>query len=185
MIKLLADILPLAAFFIAYKFAGLITATIALVVATILAVAVLYAVERKISLVPLISALVVALFGLLTIMSGNPLFIKIKPTIINCLFASILLGGAYFNKGLLKFVFAGDAFKSVFSLTDAAWVKLSIRWGIFFLCLAVLNELIWRNFPEPFWVKFKVFGMLPLTMGFALLQMPFIKRHSHDAGERS
>jgi intracellular septation protein len=172
-IKFLCEIVPLAVFFICYKYLGLLPATAALVVATMVAIPVLYTLERKIPMVPLFSALLLTFFGALTLFSGNPVFIKIKPTIINSLFAAILLGGVWCNKGLLKHI-AGNAMP----LTDEGWIKFSFRWGMFFLCLAVLNEVIWRNFPEAFWVKFKVFGMLPLTLIFTAFQFPLIKKYS-------
>lgn len=172
-IKFLCDVVPLAVFFIGYKYYGLIEATAALVGATLISVIALYALERKIPMVPLVSAIILGFFGALTVLSGDPLFIKIKPTIINSLFAIVLLGGVYFKKGLLKYVMG-----AAIPLSDDAWIKFSLRWAFFFIFLAILNEVIWRNFPEAFWVKFKVFGMLPLTLIFTALQIPFIKRNA-------
>ena len=174
-VKLLSEFLPLAVFFITYKYYGLINATAALVIVTFITLTVYYLVHRTIPIATLISALLVGFFGFLTYYSGNPLFIKIKPTIINSAFALILIGGAVFKKGLLK-----PLMGSVFQLSDKHWIQLSLRWGFFFIGLAILNECIWRHYPEAFWVKFKVFGMLPLTMLFAMLQMPFILKHSTE-----
>lgn len=174
-VKFLCDVVPLAIFFIGYKYYGLIEATAALIVATMIAVPVLYFLERKIPVIPLVSAAILGLFGTITVLSGDSTFIKIKPTIINSLFATILLGGVYYKKGFLKSLMG-----SMIELPDHAWLTLSLRWGLFFLGLAVLNEVIWRNFSESFWVSFKVFGMMPLTLIFAALQVPFIMRHSNN-----
>lgn len=163
---------PLAVFFLSYKFYGLIPATGALLVSTLVALAVTYIYERKVPVMPLVSAVVLTLFGALTIASGNPMFIKLKPTVVNLTFAIILLGGVYYRKGLLKYVMG-----AALPLTEEGWLKFSFRWGMLFLGLACLNEIIWRNFPEEFWVKFKVFGMFPLTIVFLLTQIPFLKKH--------
>lgn len=170
--KFILDLLPLAAFFIAYQFGDLMTATMAIMVATLFSLIVTYGLEKKIALNPLISGLLVGIFGGLTLALQDDTFIKMKPTLVNLLFAAILLGGmAFFKKPLLKYLL-----EMAFHLTDEGWNKLTFRWGIFFLFLAILNELIWRNFPEAFWVNFKVFGVLPLTMLFMALQFPLIKR---------
>jgi intracellular septation protein len=170
--KLLLDFAPLAAFFVAYKFGGVMEATIALMVTTTISMAIVYALERKIALAPLITGGVVMVMGGLTVALQDPAFIKIKPTIVNSLFALILLGGVMIGKrGLLKYVL-----DVAFQLTDEGWRVLSRRWGFFFVFLAVLNEIIWRNFSEDFWVNFKVFGMLTLTMGFAISQIRAMER---------
>jgi intracellular septation protein len=113
----------------------------------------------------------VVVFGGLTLWLQNETFIKLKPTIIYVLFAVVLLGGLAFGKSLLGYVF--DA---VFKLTDEGWRKLTLRWGLFFVVLAVLNEIVWRSVSTDTWVTFKVFGFLPLTFLFALAQMPLINR---------
>ncbi len=171
--KIILDILPLAAFFISYQLGGLMTATIAIMAATSLSLLILYVMERKLSLNPLISGILVGIFGGLTLFFDNAIFIKMKPTLVNLLFAAILIGGLLFlKKPLLKYML-----EIAFQLTEEGWQKLTMRWGIFFILLAAVNEVIWRNFSEEFWVNFKVFGMMPLTMIFMLSQLPLIKRH--------
>ena len=173
-VKLLLDFAPLGVFFAAYKLADIMTATVALVIATAITLAIIYAVERKIALAPLISGVLVAVMGGLTVLLDNELFIKVKPTLLNLAFSAVLLTGVYaFKKGLLKYVL-----EMAVSLTDAGWLLLSKRWGFFFLFLAGLNEVIWRSFPTEFWVNFKVFGMFTLTIGFALSQWKLMERYS-------
>ena len=156
-----------------YKFSAaehpIMPATIALVVVTFVALAINYVVTKKVALMPLLSALVLSAFGLLTIFSGNEIFIKIKPTLINLLFATILLFGYFTKKPLLKMLL-GNAF----IISDSAWIHLSLRWSGFFIFLAILNEFIWRNFPTDFWVQFKVFGILPISIIFTFLQIPYL-----------
>lgn len=172
--KFLLDLAPLGAFFIGYRIGGLMLATMLIIGVTLLSLALVYITERKIALSPLITGVVVTVFGVLTLWLNDEHFIKIKPTIINCLFATILLAGAYgFRKGFLKYLF-----EMAFQLTDEGWRVLSARWGFFFLFLAGLNEFIWRNFPTDFWVNFKVFGMLTCTILFTASQLPLIKRHT-------
>ncbi|HEU5046943.1 MAG TPA: septation protein A [Rickettsiales bacterium] len=169
-LKLVLDLAPLAAFFTAYKLYGLFAATTVIIVLTLLSLAIIYVVERRIALAPLITAIVVAIFGGLTLYLHDETFIKVKPTLVNLVFAAILLGGCAAKKGLLKHVFG-----SAFSLTPQGWLALSRRWGLFFLSMAVLNECVWRNVPTPIWVDFKVFGILGLTMVFAVAQTGFIR----------
>lgn len=171
--KLVLDFAPLAAFFLAYKFGDVMLATAVLIVATCLSLGIIYAVERTLAPAPLITGVVVALFGGLTLLFDDEAFIKLKPTIVNCIFAAILLGGAYgWGKGLLKVVL-----DMAISMNDRGWLILSKRWGFFFLFLAGLNEVIWRNFPTEFWVNFKVFGMFTLTMVFAVAQIGLLNRY--------
>lgn len=178
-LKLLLDFAPLGMFFLGYKFADMMTATLLLIAATCVSLAVIYAVERKIAMAPLISGVLVALLGGLTILLNDELFIKVKPTLLNLVFATLLLGGVFlFRRGLLKYVL-----DVALTLSDAGWLILSRRWGFFFLFLAVLNEVIWRNFPTEFWVNFKVFGMFTLTMVFALSQIRLIERYSIEPAE--
>jgi intracellular septation protein len=155
-------------------------ATATFIVATVLALIVSYALTRKLPLMPFVTAIVVVVFGGLTLWLKDDTFIKIKPTIIYCLFGGVLLGGLLFGKSLMGYVF--DA---VFKLDDAGWRKLTIRWGLFFLGLAVLNEIVRHYVSTDTWVSFKVFAILPITFVFALLQMRLIARHSledKDAG---
>lgn len=174
-LKMFLDIAPLAVFFICYKFFDLFAATAGIMVTTIISLIITYCHEKKISIMPLVSGIVIAVFGTLTLVLHDDVFIKMKPTIVNMIFSSLLLGGVYFNKPLLKY-----AMDSAFKLSDEGWRLLSLRWGWFFLFLAVLNEFIWRNFPEEFWVNFKVFGMFTLTIIFTMLQMPLIKKHLQE-----
>lgn len=173
LLQFMRDFLPLLTFFAVYKLSGhehpIIPATIALIITTFIALVVNYIFTRKIAKMPLFSALVLGFFGSLTIYSGNEIFIKIKPTLINLLFASILFFGYFNEKPLLK-----TLLESAFQLSNKAWMSLSLRWGMFFVFLAILNEIIWRNFSTDFWVQFKVFGILPITIAFTILQIPFI-----------
>lgn len=172
-LKLALDFAPLLAFFLGYKFGTLAHATVALIAATAASLAIIYVYERKVAMAPLISGLLVAALGGLTLMLNDERFIKMKPTFVNLAFAAVLLIGVYgFKKGLLKYVL-----DVAFSLTQQGWIILSRRWGFFFLFLAVLNEIIWRSFPTDFWVSFKVFGMLTLTILFTLSQIRLIQRY--------
>jgi intracellular septation protein len=172
-LKFICDFLPLLIFFFVYKASSdpkpIIPATIALVITTFIALTINYIVTKKIAKMPLFSALILGFFGLLTVFSGNDLFIKIKPTLINLLFAAILIFGCFAKKPLLKMLL-GHAF----IINDKAWLKLSMRWAFFFIFLAILNEFIWRNFSTDFWVQFKVFGILPLSIAFTLSQIPYL-----------
>jgi intracellular septation protein len=148
-------------------------ATAVFIAATLLALVISFALTRKLSLMPFVTAVIVVIFGGLTLWLHNDTFIKIKPTIIYCLFGGVLLGGLLFGRSLMGYVF--DA---VFKLDDAGWRKLTIRWGLFFFGLAILNEIVWRSFSTDTWVTFKAFGVVPLTFVFALTQMGLIQRHS-------
>ena len=148
-------------------------ATALFMVATVLALAVSWIVFRSLPIMPLVSGIVVLVFGSLTLWLHDENFIKIKPTIINALFGVILLGGLYFGKSLLGYVF-----DSAFKLNAEGWRKLTLRWGIFFLFLAVLNEVVWRSFSTDFWVAFKVWGTMPITLLFTFAQMPLVMKHS-------
>jgi len=170
-LRFFLDFSPLLGFFLAYRFSGLLAATAVLIVCTLISLGVTYVQEKRVAMMPLISGVSVTLLGGLTLFLQDEYFIKIKPTLVNLVFASILLGGLYFRKSLFKYVL-GHAFQ----LTDEGWRQLSFRWGVFFVFLAGLNECIWRNFPTDFWVNFKVFGMLTLTLAFTFAQLPLIKR---------
>jgi len=146
--------------------------------ATAIALVVSWILTRTLPMMPLISGIVVFVFGALTLWLQNDTFIKMKPTIVNTLFGAILLGGLLFGKSLLGYVF-----HAAFKLTDEGWRKLTLRWGLFFLFLAVLNEVVWRSFSTDFWVAFKVWGTMPITIVFTLAQMPLIMRYSADQTE--
>ena len=153
--------------------AGIFVATAVFMVAILVALAVSYALTRHLPMMALVTAVIVVVFGSLTLVLHDDTFIKMKPTIIYVLFGVLLLGGLWFNKPLLAMVF-----DSVFDLTEEGWRKLTLRWAIFFLALAVLNEVIWRTQSTDFWVNFKVFGVLPLTFIFAALQFPLLQKHA-------
>ncbi|CAH1657499.1 septation protein A [Chelatococcus asaccharovorans] len=173
LLKLALELGPLVVFFFANQRAGLFTATAIFMVATAVALAVHYALVRHLPIMPIVSGIVVLVFGGLTLALQDELFIKLKPTIVNCLFGGVLIGGLAFNKPLLPVVF-----DSVFNLDEDGWRKLTWRWGLFFFFLAGLNEVVWRTQSTDFWVNFKVFATMPITIVFALAQTPLIMRHS-------
>ena len=170
--KLLIDIGPLAVFFIFYTRSGLQASILPFMVATIIAVLFSYILEKKIPIMPTVGAAIVLLFGGLTIYFDNDVFFKMKPTIINVLFAVILYGGILINKPLLKYLL-GAALK----LEEEGWKILTQRWIGFFVALAVLNEIVWRTQSTDVWVNFKVFGILPITFIFTMTQFPLIKKY--------
>jgi intracellular septation protein len=153
--------------------AGIFVATAVFMVAILVALAVSYALTRHLPVMALVTAVIVVVFGSLTLVLHDDTFIKMKPTIIYLLFGVLLLGGLWFNKPLLAMLF-----DSVFDLTGEGWRKLTLRWALFFLALAVLNEAIWRTQSTDFWVNFKVFGVLPLTFVFAALQFPLLQKYA-------
>ncbi|MBB2972522.1 septation protein A [Mesorhizobium sp. RMAD-H1] len=153
-------------------------ATALFMAATVLALTVSWAMTRTLPIMPLVSGIVVLAFGTLTLWLHNDTFIKMKPTIVNTLFGVVLLGGLAFGKSLLGYVF-----DQAFKLDAEGWRKLTFRWGLFFLLLAVLNEVVWRNFSTDTWVAFKVWGIMPITIAFTLSQMRLIMKHSLEAAE--
>jgi intracellular septation protein len=173
LLKLALEAGPLLLFFIANLRLGLIPATSILIVSVLLSLTLSYTFTRHLPLLPIITAIAVLIFGGLTLYFNDPIFIKIKPTILNALFGLTLLGGLVFDKPLLPLVF--DA---VLDIDDEGWRILSFRWGVFFIFLAILNEIVWRTQTEDFWVSFKVFGTMPLSLLFAFLQLPVIMEHS-------
>lgn len=172
-LKLALDIGPLVLFFIANGRFGIFTATAVFMAASLAAIAVTYAMTRHLAIMPIITAVIVLVFGGLTLILHDETFIKLKPTIIYVLFGGTLAVGLMFGKSLL-----GTVFDSMFHLTDEGWRKLTLRWSLFFFALAVLNEVVWRTQTTDFWVSFKLFGALPLTFVFGALQMPLIKKYS-------
>ncbi|MND96765.1 Intracellular septation protein [compost metagenome] len=151
----------------------LLIATALFMVATVISLIISKIVFKHLPVMPFVSGVVVMVFGGLSIWLQDETFIKMKPTIVNTLFGVVLLGGLVFGKSLLGYVF-----NAAFNLDAEGWRKLTLRWGIFFLFLAVLNEVVWRNFSDEAWVNFKVWGTMPITILFTLSQMPLIMRHT-------
>jgi intracellular septation protein len=177
-LKLVLDIGPLILFFAANARFGIFAATAGFMVAVLIALAVSYALTRHIEMMPIVTAIIVLIFGGLTLVLHDELFIKLKPTIIYLLFGGTLLGGLALGKPLL-----GMVFDQMFHLTDEGWRKLTWRWALFFFALAVLNEIVWRTQTTDFWVSFKLFGVVPLTFLFGALQMPLINKYSVERKE--
>jgi intracellular septation protein len=174
-LKFITDFGPLLIFFTIYYKSGnnLSIAIPPLIISTLIAVVIMYFVEKKIPYVPLIGAIVISLFGGLTLYFDNPIFIYMKPTIVNIIFAGILIvSNIYFNKNFLKLFL-----QTAFQLNDEGWKKLNFRWAYFFIFLAILNEIVWRTQPETTWVNFKVWGMLPITIIFTAMQLPLINKY--------
>ncbi len=174
-IKFVTDFGPLLAFFIIYykNDKDLVSAIPALIIATLIAICVIYMLEKRIPVLPLMGAILVCLFGGLTIFFDNPIFIYLKPTIINLIFAfALFFGKVVLNKNFLK-----KLFESSIKLEEAGWDKLIIRWIVFFIFLAILNEAVWRTQTEEFWINFKVWGILPITFIFTAFQLPLIQKY--------
>ena len=156
------------------EFGGpLFIATGLFMIAMALSLSVSWAITRSLPIMPLVSGAVVLVFGTLTLWLQDEIFIKMKPTIVNALFGLVLLGGLLFGKSLLGYVF-----DQAFKLDAEGWRKLTLRWGLFFLFLAVINEVVWRSFSTDFWVAFKVWATMPITIVFMLTQIPLLKQHS-------
>lgn len=172
LVKMLVEFGPLVVLFVANSQLGIYWATGIFMAATVISLAVSRVVLGRIPVMPLVTALFVMVFGGLTIWLQDEQFIKVKPTIVYCLFAAILFGGLLAGKTFLKLAL-GEAFR----LTDEGWRKLTVRWGGFFLFLALVNEFVWRNFSTDFWVGFKVFGAIPLLMLFAVAQVGLMQRY--------
>ncbi len=172
LLKLLVEVGPLVVFFIVNARAGIFWGTGLFMAATVISLIASKILFRRIPVMPLVSGACVLVFGGLTLWLQDDHFIKIKPTIVNGLFASAIFIGLLAGHPLLKIVFG-----EVFQLTDEGWRRLSLRWACFFVCLAVLNEVVWRTFSTDVWVSFKVFGIMPLTMAFAVAQIGLLKRY--------
>jgi intracellular septation protein len=180
-LKFVLELGPLALFFIIYGRLGIFAATGVLMASVVVTLAVSYAMLRRFPIMPLVTAVIVVIFGSLTLFFHDETLIKIKPTALYILFAAALFIGIALNKPLLKILFDG-----ALHVTDEGWRKLTWRWAFFFLVLAVLNEIVWRTQTTDLWVKFKTFGFLPLTVIFALAQAPLIMRYEtkdKDASE--
>ena len=172
-IKSLIEIIPLILFFIVNAKYGIIVATKIFVITTVIALVVSYLHLKKFSAPLLITSFLVLIFGGLTIFFKDPTFIKLKPTIVYLLFSSFLFLGLILKKNFLKIYLS-----NLIKLNNIGWDILTKRWSLFFLAMAILNEIIWRNFSTDFWVSFKVFGFLPLTIIFMMLQNGLMKKYS-------
>ncbi len=194
-LKLVLELGPLAVFFFGNAYGDtlariipplsalggkLFVATALFIAATFIALAASLILTRRLPIMPVVTGVVVLVFGGLTLVLRDEAFIKMKPTIVNLLFGATLLGGLLFRRPLLGYVF-----DTVFRLDDEGWRKLTFRWGIFFFFLAAANEVVWRNFSDDAWVNFKVFGIMPITIIFTLTQMPLIQRHSLPEPEKT
>jgi len=189
-LKLVLELGPLVVFFMANKYGEalaemfpiladlggkIFVGTALFMVAMVISLVASRILLGTLPVMPLVTGFFVLVFGGLTLYLQNETFIKLKPTIVNLLFAAILLGGLAFGKSLLAYIF-----DSAFKLDDAGWKKLTLRWGLFFIVLAILNEVVWRNFSTDFWVTFKVWGTMPLSMIFMMAQLPLIKQHATE-----
>ncbi len=188
LLKLALEFGPLAVFFFANSYGDrlfgvasdrrIFVATGIFIVASLVALAASRILMGYLPRMAIVNAVVVTVFGGLTIALDDAFFIKVKPTIVNALFGCVLLGGLYFGRSLLALVL-----ESVMQLDEEGWRKLTLRWGLFFFVLAALNEIVWRTQSQDFWVAFKVWGVMPLTMVFALAQTPLILKHEIKAAK--
>jgi intracellular septation protein len=176
LVKLALELGPLVVFFAANAYADIFAATAWFMGAMVVSLTLSWLILKRIAVMPLVTGVVVLVFGGLTLYLQDDTFIKMKPTIVNALFGSVLLGGLVFGQSLLKYVF-GDVYK----LQPQGWLVLTLRWGLFFFVLAALNELIWRNFSTDAWVAFKVWGIMPLTVVFSMLQLPILNKYAPEA----
>ncbi|MEL6373820.1 MAG: septation protein A [Pseudomonadota bacterium] len=178
-IKLLVELGPLVIFFIVNARYGIFWGTGALMIAMPISLIVSRVVLGHLPVMPVVTTVMVLVFGGLTLVFVDDTFIKMKPTVVNLLFATALFGGLWFKQPLIKYVLG-----EVFTLTDEGWTQLTIRWGLFFIALAVLNEIVWRNFSTDAWVNFKVWGIMPITMIFAMSQVSFLQRHQLESDDK-
>lgn len=189
LVRLAIELGPLVIFFLlnsrAHRIFGnepsenIFYATGIFMVATAISLGYSYARFRKVPTMPLVSGIFILIFGTLTLWLQDELFIKLKPTIVNGLFATGLLGAAALGKPILKQLFDG-----AFNLTEKGWMVLTIRWGVFFVFLAIVNEIVWRNFSTDFWVSFKLFGIMPLTIIFGMAQIPVLTKYARHTEKR-
>ena len=173
MLKFLTEFGPLGVFFIGYSNNGILTATLYMLIASIIGIVITYITERKINLVNIISSGLLLISASLTLFSGNSIFIKMKPTVLYIIFSGIFLVTNFKWQPAIKFVLG----KAISLKEESKWRDLNIRFMFFFMIMAVMNEVVWRNFSEETWVNFKVFGALPVTILFMVTQMPFIMRN--------
>lgn len=178
LIKLVVEFGPLLVFFVANSRFGIYTGTGAFMVATVISLIASWTLLGRIAVMPLITSVFVLVFGGLTLWLQDDHFIKIKPTIVNGLFAAILFGGLLTGRLFLKIVFG-----EVMRLSEDGWRILTLRWALFFVFLAGLNEVMWRFFSTDTWVAFKVFGIMPITFVFALCQIGLLKKYEDTTSE--
>ncbi len=176
LIKMALELGPLVVFFIVNARADIFAATAWFMGAMVISLLLAWIILRKIAVMPLVTGVVVLVFGGLTLWLNDDTFIKLKPTITNGLFAAVLLGGLAFGHSLLKYVF-GDVYK----LRPEGWSKLTLNWGLFFVALALINEVLWRNVSTDIWVAFKVWGIMPLTVIFSLTQVGLLTKYAPTA----
>ena len=173
--KMALELGPLVVFFIVNSRADIFTGTAWFMAAMVVSLILSWLLLKRVALMPLVTGVVVLIFGGLTLWLHDDTFIKMKPTVINTLFGAVLLGGLLFGQSLLKYVF-GDVYK----LQPQGWFVLTIRWGLFFFFLAILNEVVWRTQSTDFWVAFKVWATMPLTIVFAALQLPVLTKYAPE-----
>jgi intracellular septation protein len=175
LIKIALELGPLLIFFFVNANYDIFTATAWFMGAMVVSLALSWVILKKIAIMPLVTGVVVLVFGTLTLLLKDDTFIKMKPTIVDTLFGVTLLGGLIWGQSLLKYVF-GDVYK----LKPEGWRKLTVNWGLFFLFLAVANEVVWRLFDTDTWVAFKVWGVMPITIVFSMLQLPLLTKYAPD-----
>lgn len=178
-LKPITEYLPLIAFFLVYWKSDLITATKVLVAVTLVTTALSFFITRKVAMMPLVTAGILAFFGGLTILFDDESFIKMKPTVVQIAFAGILWGGLFFKKIFIKKLMGASL-----TMPDDVWVSLTHRLGFFFLICAGLNELVWRTQTTDFWVNFKVFGLTGLTLVFFAMQLPLFNKYIEDPNKK-
>jgi intracellular septation protein len=175
LVKMLLEMGPLIIFFVINSYRGIFWGTAAFMLATVVALAASQRLVGRVPIMPLVSGVFVLFFGGLTLLLQDELFIKMKPSIVNTLFAVILLGGLAFGQAFMKVLFG-----EIFRLTEEGWRILTIRWALFFIALAIMNEIVWRSFTTEFWISFKIWGVMPITMLFAIAQIGVIKRYEAE-----
>jgi intracellular septation protein len=179
LVKLAIELGPLLVFFGTNAAAGIYAGTAAFMAATLVSLLAAWFSYHKLPIMPIVSGVIVLVFGGLTLYLRDETFIKLKPTIVYTMFAALLVAGLLWKKPMLELLFG-----PVFTLTEEGWRKLTIRWALFFAAMAVVNELVWRNVSTDAWVSFKAFGFLPLTFLFAIAQVPLMQRHGQEPAEQ-
>ena len=175
MLKLLVEFGPIVVFFATYKLGDIFKATLWMVVVTVISLIISYIIDRKLSIPLMLSGATLLIAGSITLISGDPTYIKMKPTAVYLVFGFILYIGYLKKRPFIKHVLG-----SAFSMNDTHWLVVSLRFAFYFFGMAIVNECVWRNFSEGFWVNFKVFGAVPITLVFILFQVPFLLRNKQD-----